>query len=399
MKELTSTAGSDTPRIVTISVAVASLIALFIRRPDAFLKPQFYAEDGVIFFAQAHESCIGSLVEPYAGYLCLFPRVVGVLTCKLPVLAAPAAFIFFATAALLATTLLCLSPRIQLPLWQRVLMALALSFSPTLDEVLHSVTNAQWTFALGLLLMVIITPPRNLRQWAFDLGLLAFVGLTGPFLIIFSPLYVVRVVARRTRYDFATLAVVLATGVVQSLALSVDRAQGEAQWFSREVLRAVIRLFAQTFAAWSDKPVASAAGPVFIVSALCVVAVFGLAYEARRARDVPALVFLAGAAAAFVAALYAYRAAPIVIATSANRYLYIPTVALIWVIICLGRRHPRISSILLIFALAGFLRVHREDPFIDYDWPAAAACIDSGQRCVVRINPEGWAFTVGPTSR
>src|SRR3954469_13020568 len=49
---------------------------LFARRPDMVLNPQFWAEDGPVFFAQARIHGIAALVEPYAGYFHTVLRLV-----------------------------------------------------------------------------------------------------------------------------------------------------------------------------------------------------------------------------------------------------------------------------------------------------------------------------------
>src|SRR5262245_35341761 len=50
----------------TLAVSAAILIW---RRPDAFHTPQFWAEDGEIFFAQSRLFGSAALLEPSAGYL------------------------------------------------------------------------------------------------------------------------------------------------------------------------------------------------------------------------------------------------------------------------------------------------------------------------------------------
>ena len=48
--------------------AGAFLLVLFARRPETFLNPQLWAEDGFIFFVQADEFGARALTFSWAGY-------------------------------------------------------------------------------------------------------------------------------------------------------------------------------------------------------------------------------------------------------------------------------------------------------------------------------------------
>jgi hypothetical protein len=60
-------------------VLLLCLIILFYREPDGFLNPQFWAEDGVIFFTQNLTFGLSAFWKPYAGYLHLTPRIIAYL--------------------------------------------------------------------------------------------------------------------------------------------------------------------------------------------------------------------------------------------------------------------------------------------------------------------------------
>ena len=60
---------------VHIILFTLAFIVIISRRPDAILNPQFWAEDGSVFYAQAYnKGIINSLFLPYAGYLHAVPR-------------------------------------------------------------------------------------------------------------------------------------------------------------------------------------------------------------------------------------------------------------------------------------------------------------------------------------
>ena len=58
-----------------VPVALVALL-MFVRRPDHWLDPQFFQEDGV-FFEQNYHHGWSAFFLPYAGYLCMVMRLVG----------------------------------------------------------------------------------------------------------------------------------------------------------------------------------------------------------------------------------------------------------------------------------------------------------------------------------
>jgi len=129
-----------------LALALATSLLLILRRPDAVWAPQFWAEDGQVFFAQQfyHEATIFS---PYAGYLHLIPRTTAWLADYFPVLWAP---LIYNLCALLLASFCC--AWISLPHFShlvsgsrlRVLVALLLAMMPAASTVLLNLTNLQW---------------------------------------------------------------------------------------------------------------------------------------------------------------------------------------------------------------------------------------------------------------
>ena len=61
------------------------------RRPDALLHAQFSAEGGTVFFAEAYNYGLASILMPvpHAGYLQIFQRLIALLASLFPLSAAP----------------------------------------------------------------------------------------------------------------------------------------------------------------------------------------------------------------------------------------------------------------------------------------------------------------------
>src|SRR5262249_7289454 len=68
-------------------------LLLVLRRPDAITNPQFWAEDGPVFYyGQITSSSWTVLFQPSAGYLQLLPRMVAALAALFPVGSVPLVF-------------------------------------------------------------------------------------------------------------------------------------------------------------------------------------------------------------------------------------------------------------------------------------------------------------------
>src|SRR5262245_6238595 len=87
---------------------------VFVRKPDAFLNPQLWAEDGSIFFAQQVVLGARAHLVPYAGTFNEVPRLVASAAALLPHLYAPVVYNLAALVVLLALVFKLYSPRLGL---------------------------------------------------------------------------------------------------------------------------------------------------------------------------------------------------------------------------------------------------------------------------------------------
>jgi hypothetical protein len=81
---------------VTVSrflVLASIIVVLFVlRRPDSVLNPQFWGEDGLVYFSQAFVDGPSSLFHSYNGAVWALPRILALVVTLLPVLWAPFLF-------------------------------------------------------------------------------------------------------------------------------------------------------------------------------------------------------------------------------------------------------------------------------------------------------------------
>src|SRR5688572_11483369 len=83
--------------LILAALFVFGVAIVFSRNPDAFLHPQFWAEDGKYWYGDAYnEGGLHSLFMPYAGSLQLMTRFMGSLSLLLPLEVVPLFFMLVA---------------------------------------------------------------------------------------------------------------------------------------------------------------------------------------------------------------------------------------------------------------------------------------------------------------
>jgi hypothetical protein len=66
--------------LIIVAASLVAFLLIFLRRPDALLNPQFLAEDGTSFYADAYNlGGLRALFLPIAGYLLVSDRLVGLI--------------------------------------------------------------------------------------------------------------------------------------------------------------------------------------------------------------------------------------------------------------------------------------------------------------------------------
>ena len=147
------------------------------RRPDALFNPQFWAEDGYVFFKdQLLLGLSHSLLLEYAGYLHFVPRMVAAFASWFPVARAPFLYNLAATAIeALALSLFALPAYryVMRPDYLRVAVCIVAACVFSAPEVISNLTDAQWFLALGALVLLFYPVPERLA------GSLRFQFLTG----------------------------------------------------------------------------------------------------------------------------------------------------------------------------------------------------------------------------
>jgi hypothetical protein len=377
--------------------AGAFLLALFARRPETFLNPQFWAEDGPIFFVQADQLGARALALPWAGYHHFLLRLIAALSSPLDAHLIPAAYVGISLLVLLALVAALFSPRIDL--LARPACALAIALIPHTGEAIGNLTNLQWVCALGLVWLLLARDATNARQHFTDGAVALVLGLTGTFSILFAPLFVWRAWRRRTRASIVLANHGLCAAGVQIWTIAhapphptgTDRLTAEAvAWFVGFRLPAALFL-PGNWAAQLPRGVLDVLG-VLTVAALLVTAFAPGPHRERRLLLVAALV------AVIAATIYRARHELVAFAGPGNgdRYLFLPKVLVAWLLLAGWAKPGWIRGVtaaacgLLLLATATRWRYER---LPDQRWPEYARRIEAGEYVrAIPLNPPGVTF-------
>jgi len=218
-------------RYLGVVVLLAAVIVA--RRPDAVTNPQFWAEDGYIFFSE--NLTLGfprALAKFYQGFPYLTHRLIAWAGGLVPFSAAPRVY----TTSAIAVTALVLAS-FALPNFRhlvrsdalRVFFGVAALSLPFDQEVLSTPTNLSWFIAVGLALLSVARLPRA----AWRIALLAGAGCTAvfstPLAVLTLPLWLLRAwrgLQRRNRHEMVcAFALIMAFAVVVFMTGNLGRDQ------------------------------------------------------------------------------------------------------------------------------------------------------------------------------
>lgn len=195
-----------------------------LRRPDALLYPQFWAEDGTVWFMDAYRYGVRSLFLPHTGYFQTLPRLVALLAQAVPLHLAPLLFNCAAIGVKILPVVFIFSARCRrlIPsLGAKVLLGALYIYLPNTSEILANITNGHWYAALLMFLLLIADPARSRWGKCLD-GLVLFVaGLSGPFGVFLLPVLFTNAFAKREKGFWKRMAPVLAAAAIQIIALSL----------------------------------------------------------------------------------------------------------------------------------------------------------------------------------
>jgi hypothetical protein len=208
---------------------LAALAAIFSRLPGTLLHPQFFAEDGWVWYQQAYNlGWLRPLLITQAGCLQILPRLVAGVTLLFPMQWAPLIMNLAGAVvqALPVTALLSRRCTPWGPLPVRMLMGVIYIAIPNAPEIHIVLTNAMWHLALLQALLAFSVPPFGWRGRISDIILFAVGSVSGPFSMLLLPAMAAYYWIRRQGWTLMILSIMSLGVCIQifSLAHSIRHA-------------------------------------------------------------------------------------------------------------------------------------------------------------------------------
>lgn len=355
-------------------LAGAFLVRL-IRWPQDLLRAEFTWEEGTALYLPAFFGA--PILEPWAGYLNVIPRVAYQALALLPPLWGPLVENLAAHLLVLAVAVFIVrrfdSP-IALPL------ALLLLVGPTQFAMAASLLNAQWYLGIWLIVLALAREASGPMRWVERI-LTALTALSGPVFIFLAPLFVLR----RTRH-YLSLAIVLA--VFGAIQLGVVLAEG------RDPV------------AGSDDPVRTLFGIAYRSGVFLLGERIGWAFRGETALAGLALIlayvalwwrlphrFAWGYGAAVTAAAGVWTQGPLLLTVGGGQRYFLAASFVVVVAILYGvTQRGRLAYVLALLLIAGTLGDMRQWDRPDLHWERTHSCIGSPDSCVIPVTPPRWSM-------
>lgn len=399
MKALPEKRGGPIRLLLPLAVMLGALVVLISRRPDQWFSPQFWAEDGMFFFADAANHGWKSVFFPYAGYLHLVPRVVACATIHLPWEFLP--MVYAIVAGVITAAVVTRVVYSQTPLVPRIAAACAIVAVPHTGEVFLNITNINWILGLVLIVNLLEPAPETpVTFWRRSLEVLT-AGFSGAVVLVLFPFALFWAWRwRRVRSAWPIVAVWAFSFLVQLVVfLNSPRATTIRLPAAGDVGQ-LLPLYSAALSLGSWVPYSLSVGVV--VAALWLLALGSILLDStNQARGRAGLMLVAAALL-----LAAGRAGSIGWPNpwgAGARFVYLPLVLLIWASASLAvgtaRRRCRIlASALCALPIVASTSAWSATPLPQLNWPAQVREAREGKRTVFEIPPRHRFPVPKPTS-
>lgn len=398
-----------------VLVFIAAFSIVVSRRPDILFNPQFWAEDGTVWYAHAYNFGIAySIFSPFNGYFQTISRLTAAVAQLFPLLWAPFIFNLIAIVIKILPVNVITSSRFSklIPsLYTRLLLAVLYLALPNTIEVHANITNAHWYLAI-LACMVVLATPSRLPIWrTFDLGIILLSALSGPFSILLTPIAATTWWLRRHRWTFTLLLGTSVGALIQSAAILLTGHSNRVQ----TPLGATPELFAKILAGQvflgaligqrGYERICSPSREYYLIAILVAIAgvavfIYGLLNAPMELR-----LFTTFAALVFGISLLSPMASGstpqwqvLWLPGAGGRYWFIPMLGFITLLTWLpSAKNPRLLRTVAVFTLAimviGIQLDWRHPAFADFNFKNYATkftAAPQGTKVMIPINPPGW---------
>jgi hypothetical protein len=385
---------------ICLATLIFMVVILFCRKPDAFLNPQFWAEDGPIFFMGYIEYGFKSIITPYGGYLHLVPRLIAGVASLVPFSMTPTIYNYSALAVMLLVGGSFFSSRYNLPF--NPLLALSMVLVPHYGEVFMTITHIPSYLCFMLLMLFFKEPPIKFIHYILDYSIIILCGLTGPFVFMLLPLFIVKCFIRKSPHNYGMCFAVLLCASIQGWcffsAFNVFGMGGKEICSNINTWATLLghKLFSQIFL---REDISDKINPVILAIFAMIMPIVLILFASSKRQLLLIGAFLFFGIAVALSTLYMFSTHLEEITYSVvngDRYFYMPYVMVMWSLIVglnsLNLIKRVIASILLLLILISSSQHFRSTPYVDYHWKEYCGKIENGipVPVLVPINPPGW---------
>jgi hypothetical protein len=408
-----------------VLLATAVFLLFVARKPDALLNPQFWAEDGRIFFRdQLLFGAAESLSRHYMGYYQPVQRVTATFASAFPVVYAP---LVYNMVALVVGALCCsifFLPRYRCLIesdFLRLAVCLLAASAFYVDELVGTITNVHWFLFLAGILLVSCQRATKINTAAYasvTVAIAFLLGLSAPMLIIVLPLAAFWAIKRNWKNAIIAMAVT-AGAILQTGAALVHsdgiilQSHSPITLITNMVDAFVSRVALQSLLGYALRvKISQGEWSVFIIAAAIMLAAWLIWLGARvpKEKGCKLLVAIYFAFASIAIAIPSrqvdsYFTGLAYAGERGERYFFVACcilaflIALTLEVLPLRREPVRAVLLMLIFA-GGMYSNFRIPPLPDLEWRHHAPAIErwvrdtrlglSTQAVSVPINPAGW---------
>jgi hypothetical protein len=392
-------------------IVLIGFLIIFSRRPDAILNPQFWAEDGQRWYADAYQFGLRCLLIPdeLGGYFHSVSRLTALVSLIFPFSLAPLVMNLCAIALQILPASVFLSSRFSnIALPKRLLIAFVYFALPNTYEVNANATTIQWHLGL-LACMVLLAPSTRSWKWhVFDGTTLVLISLDSPIGVVLLPVAAAVWWMRRSRGSAISLALLLPGALVQGLTVLLSRSRPVAP-NGANFHRLISILGGQIFLspllgnttlvhmAWRHFP-------DYIFTRETIAFVIGIAILLYALRYAPAELKLFVLFGFALLSLSLARPIPGTLPQPmwelmsfpghGNRYYFLPSIsflaALVWIATSASRVPRWIAGLLLLLLPIGIVRDWRYPDFVDLHFQEYASRFEAsppGTKMVIPLNP------------
>ena len=394
--------------LLAISLFISCCI-IFLRKPDAFLNPQFWAEDGKTFFAQMYNYGPSSIFKLSSGYHNLYPRIIASLAdlLKVPLEILPA---FYNYGWLLAffITFAYIWFRLDLSANEKFLFSITLTLIPISTAGFVSLTNSQWLLALTLVLIPVAKHPKNTTQYIIDYMLIFIAGLSSLCCLLFIPLFLFNALKTRNKHNYCLFFILLIVSIIQAASFSgsarMQHIGGGLNFLNPYLVDVLCKQYLYLFfgSYFINAPHFFKLSYLAFIAVIMTVMFIDFIKKDNRI----GIFTLTSGLAVLIATLILFRRNLVALYPLVNgiRYFYIPGVTFIWSLIIFANpitadKLKKYIIVFLLFISVYYLNFRNTPQFVDYHWPQWAKQIQRGREIIIPINPPGWQLHIDGNKR